>query len=144
MKKTVTMETAAKAYAVLGPGKAKVTRMEQQEKIAVVAAARALKAHAAALADFEEEAREKMKPEGFGEAVEKGRRFDSLPDAEKAEVNRVFAEYSEAMEACMRGERSRVVEAGFDTLPAEAFDRLVESNDFDIDTIMTLQDALCG
>lgn len=141
MKKTMTVEVAVKAYNALKD--AKVTKMEAAEKIAVVKAVRALKAEATALADFEETAREKLKPEGFDEAVEKAKDFDSLPTEEKIEVNKVLMAYNEAMAKGMKEEHERETEVELEPLTEDALGRLVDSNDFAVDAIMAVQDALC-
>lgn len=139
--KKMTVETAVTAYNALKEGK--VTRMESGEKISVVKAVRALKPTATGLADFVEEAREKMKPEGWEEIEKKTENFKNLPEEERVAVNKEIVAYNEAVDKCVKEELSREVEVDFQPIGEEAFGRLIDSNDFTLNVITTLQEALC-
>lgn len=142
MKKNLTTRTIVETYRTIAD--AKVTKMEEAEKFAVVKAVRSLKPVATAFQDFTEEARKKLQPENFDELQDKARRFDSLPDDEKKEVNASFIAYDEAVRKCVADEMTREHEVELDPLTTEALGRLVASNDFTVATILQLEDVLCA
>lgn len=142
MKKTFKTQTIVDTYRTIA--EAKVTKMEDTEKFAVIKAARALKPIAADLEDFTEEARKKLQPENFEEIQDKARRFATLPDDEKKEVNAVFMAYDEAIRKCVAEELAREHEVDLEPLSSDGLGRLVASNDFTVATIISLEDMLCA
>lgn len=142
MKKLIKTETIVMAHNALKG--AKLTKMEDAEKFAAIKAARALKPAAEDFSGLVEDAKEKLKPEGWDELKEKAGRFKSLPEEEKTAVNADLTAYNRRVEDCVKDELAKEREVEIAPLSEEAFGRLLSSNDFEMQTIMALQDALCG
>lgn len=142
MEKTVTTENIVIAYNSLKG--AKLTRLDTAEKFTAIKAMRVLKPVAASLQGFIEDAREKLRPEGFEIIERKASAFDSLSDEEKREVNAVISTYNADVARCISEEASKEHTIDFEPMTEETFGRLLDSNDLDMSTILVLQDVLCG
>ena len=142
MEKTVTTENIVIAYNSLKG--AKLTRLDTAEKFTAIRAMRVLKPVAASLQGFIEDAREKLRPEGFDIIERKASAFDSLSDEEKREVNAVISTYNADVARCISEEASKEHTIDFEPMTEETFGRLLDSNDLDMSTILVLQDVLCG
>lgn len=142
MEKIVTTENIVIAYNSLRG--AKLTRLDTAEKFTAIRAMRALKPMAASLQGFIEDAREKLRPEGFDIIERKASAFDTLSDEEKRAVNAAVNAYNADVARCISEEASREHTLEFETMTEEAFGRLLDSNDLDMSTILVLQDVLCG
>lgn len=142
MEKTVTTENIVIAYNSLKG--AKLTRLDTAEKFTAIRAMRVLKPVAASLQGFIEDAREKLRPEGFDIIERKASAFDSLSDEEKWEVNAVISTYNADVARCISEEASKEHTIDFEPMTEETFGRLLYSNDLDMSTILVLQDVLCG
>lgn len=141
MKKTVKKETVMTVYNSLKG--ALVGSLEDRDKFAVVRAMRVLKPMAVEMEEFVGDAREKLKPEGFDEAREKARKFDSLPEQEKAELNALAEAYNDSVARCVSEELGKEVELELEPVGEEAVCVMGAASNFDISTIMTVQDVLC-
>lgn len=142
MEKTVTTENIVIAYNSLKG--AKLTRLDTAEKFTAIKAMRVLKPVAASLQGFIEDAREKLRPEGFEIIERKASAFDSLSDEEKREVNAVISTYNADVARCISEEAAKEHTIDFEPMTEETFGRLLDSNDLDMSTILVLQDVLCG
>ena len=141
MEKTVTTENIVIAYNSLKG--AKLTRLDTSEKFTAIKAMRVLKPVAASLQGFIEDAREKLRPEGFDIIERKASAFDSLSDEEKREVNAAINTYNADVARCISEEASKEHTLDFEPMTEETFGRLLDSNDLDMSTILVLQDVLC-
>lgn len=122
---------------------AKVTKMDDADKIAIVKIMRSFKPVATAFNDFVEEAREKLQPENFDEIQKKMQNFDSLPDAEKIAVNVAINEYNGALNKAANEELAKDVAVDFAPISEDAFGKLITtSNDLTIETILAVQDVI--
>lgn len=142
MEKAVTTENIVIAYNSLKG--AKLTRLDTSEKFTAIKAMRVLKPVAASLQGFIEDAREKLRPEGFDIIERKASAFDSLSDEEKREVNAAINTYNADVARCISEEASKEHTLDFEPMTEETFGRLLDSNDLDMSTILVLQDVLCG
>lgn len=141
MKKEIKTETIVMAHNALKG--AKLTKMEDGEKFSAIKAARVLKPAAESFTGLVEDAKEKLKPENWDELKEKAGRFNSLSGEEQAAVNAALTAYNRSVEECVKDELAKPCEVEISPLSEEAFGRLLSSNDFEMQTIMALQDALC-
>lgn len=134
------------AYNVLGG--AKLTKMEDKDKFTVIKAMRQMKPVATGYEDFVKDAQEKLKDEHFDDMRGKAQKWQEEGDKtaltvdERIEVNAYFAAYNKRVNDCLKEEREKEVELGYGRLDEEAFGKLVASNDFDVNTILLLGDAL--
>lgn len=127
---------------------AKLTRMEDADKFRVIRAIRQMKPVAASFDAFVEDARERLKPEGWDGMQRKARQWQEEGDKtalsveERREINRYFTDYNDRVEECVREEAEREPELDYGRLSEDAFGRFIASNDFDVKTVLELQDAL--
>lgn len=134
------------AYNVLGG--AKLTKMEDKDKFTVIKAMRQMKPVAIGYEDFVKDAQEKLKDERFDDMRGKAQKWQEEGDKtaltvdERIEVNAYFAAYNKRVNDCLKEEQEKEVELGYGRLDEEAFGKLVASNDFDVNTILLLGDAL--
>lgn len=141
MKKGLKTIEAVNAYATLKD--AKLSKMEDEEKFTVILAMRKLKGVVTAYEDFSKDAQEKLKPDNFDDLQDRAQRFDTLDNEEKVKTNKELAAYNRSVSNCVRPEQEKVNELEYDPLSKEAFSRLVKSNDFTVETMLTLNDILC-
>ena len=127
---------------------AKLTKMEDKEKFIVIKAMRVLKPISASFEEFINDAREKLKGEQFDNMQQKARQWQeegektSLTPDERKQVNTYFNEYTQRVNECVREEADKEHELPYDRLSEEAFGRFIASNDYDVATIMELQEVL--
>lgn len=127
---------------------AKISKMEDKDKFLVIKAMRQLKPVSRSYEEFVKEAREKLKGDDFEELRKKAEQWQaegentSLSIAERQRINAYFAGYTDSVNACVREEEEKDNEFAYERLSEEAFGKLIASNDFDIKTIMSLQEAL--
>lgn len=141
MKKTLKTEAIVEVYNRLKS--AKVSKMEDAEKFAVVKAMRVFRPIADGFAAFVDDAREKLRPENFEEIQHKIQHVDTLSEEERNAVNAQVDAYARSINECILDEARKEVDLEFEPLSEEALSRLAASNDFDISTILFLGDALC-
>lgn len=134
---------------------AKLSKMEDKDKFIVIKAMRQLKPVAVSYEDEMKDAREKLKDDRFDDmqALAKdwekkyGRnaRISDLPAGEVGkleEINGYFMAYQHNVDKYAEELLAKDNELSYGRLSEEAFGKLVSSNDFDVQTIMDLQDAL--
>jgi formate-dependent phosphoribosylglycinamide formyltransferase (GAR transformylase) len=134
------------AYEVIAS--AKLTKMNDEDKFLVIKATRAIKPIALDFDEFRRDAEERLKEDGHEEIIAKYRQWykegenTSLTLEEREEVNRRLTEYRSRVEKCLSEELSREVTPEYKRLGEEAFEKFVASNDYDVKTIILLQDIL--
>lgn len=138
-KKTMTVKDVVDAYDVLKT--LKITKLPREGQLAVLRASRALKTAATEFDDFVKDARERLKPDNFDTIVEMSQRFDSLTEAEKAEVNYAAQKYQRAVDECATAERGKTVEVdSFEPFTEEWIADIAAGNDLSVQALLLLGD----
>ena len=124
----------------------KMSTLDAKDMYIVIRAVDALRPIAERHLTFEKDARERLKPENFGELAEKFNNRDNLPEKERAEVIEAVNEYGRKVEECVitELEKEREVEA-YEHLSEEAFGKIVKENTHlltDMQRIMLLREVL--
>lgn len=123
-----TKEQAIMAYDILAG--AKLGKMKDGDKFAAVKIMRDLKSTASDYRDYLKDVSDKLKPEGFDE-------LQGTPEAEK-----VATKYQQDVARCLSDELAKEIELDFTPLSEEGLKSLIDSNDFTLGQIMTLQDVI--
>lgn len=135
--KTIKVSDAVTAFRLINP--AKLTKMESEERFAVILATRQLKKSATDFDELVKDAQEKLKPaEGFDKIVGKVQGRKELTPSEQETLNK----YNKDVSDCVQTELDKEVELDFKPLSEDAFGRFVESNDFSVSEIMLISDVL--
>ena len=134
--KTVKVNDAVTAFRLVNP--AKLTKMETEERFAVILATRQLKKVDTDFQDLLKDAQEKLKPEGFDKIVEKVQAKTELTASEQKALD----EYNKQVSDCVKSELDKTVELDFAPFGKEAIERLVDSNDFSTGDIIAIMDVL--
>lgn len=135
-----------KAYRIIND--AKLTKMEDADKFKVIKATRQLKPVAASFDEFVKEAQERLKPEGWDDMQKKARQWQedgdksTLTVEERREINRYFTDYNAKVEECVKEEAEKEHELTYERLSEEVFGKFVASNDYDVRTIIELENIL--
>lgn len=135
-----------KAYRIIND--AKLTKMEDADKFKVIKATRQLKPVAASFDEFVKEAQERLKPEGWDDMQKKARKWQedgdksTLTVEERREINRYFTDYNAKVEECVKEEAEKEPELTYEHLSEEAFGKFIASNDYDVRTIIELENIL--
>lgn len=128
---------------------AKLTKMEDKDKFLVIKAIRQLKPISTAYEEFVKDAQEKLKDEQFNDNVEKAKKWQeegektTLTMDERMAMNAYFTAYNKRVDECVKEEKEKDVELSYERLTDDAFLKLLSSNDFDVNTIMLLNEVLC-
>ncbi len=128
---------------------AKINKVNDSGKIKIIKAVRQMKPIANNFDELLNEAREKLKGDEHDEMAEKASRWQQqgdevdLTDEEKIAINTYFMEYSNRIDQCIKEEAEKENELTFPKLTEEEFEGLISSNDWDVKTIMEIQDAIC-
>lgn len=145
-KKGMTTNAILSAYKLLNDSK--LTKMEDKDKFIVIKAVRKFKPIATDFADFQKDAQEKLKSENFEDMQKKAQQWQkegektTISEDERREINTFFNEYYKKLEDCLREESEKVHELEYEKLSEDAFGKLVSSNDFKVDDIIKIQDAM--
>lgn len=135
-----------KAYRIIND--AKLTKMEDADKFKVIKATRQLKPVAASFDEFVKEAQERLKPDGWDDMQKKARKWQedgdksTLTVEERREINRYFMDYNAKVEECVKEEAEKEPELTYERLSEEAFAKFIASNDYDVRTIIELENIL--
>lgn len=127
---------------------AKLSKMDDKDKFLVIKAMRQLKPVSAAYEEFVKDAQEKLKGEDFGEIQKKAQQWQeegentTLSLEERRHINIYLNDYTKKVNECVSEEGEKENDLTYERLSEEAFAKLVASNDFDVKTIMSLQEAL--
>lgn len=117
---------------------AKIGKMEDTEKYAIIKATRKLKKVGTDFDDFLKDAQEKLKPEGFDAIVSKMQAKQELTSAESATLNK----YNKDVSDCLADELKKEVELDFEPLSEEALGHLYASNDFSLSEILAIEEVI--
>lgn len=117
---------------------AKISKMEDTEKFALIKAVKHLKKVGTDFDDFLKDAQERLKPEDFDKIAAKYQSKDELTADETAALNK----YNKDVNECVQGELDKEVELDFEPLSEEALGRFIASNDFTVAEIMTISDVI--
>jgi hypothetical protein len=129
---------------------AKINKVSDSGKIKVVKAVRQMKPIATNFDELLNDARERLKGEEHDEMAEKAGRWQmegdqvELTDEEKIAINNYFMAYSNRIDECIKEEAEKEHILSFTRLTDEEFEGLISSNDWDIKTIMEIEEVMCG
>jgi len=137
------MKTKVVVNACRALAQARVTKMTSADKAKAIRAFKALKGAASDFDDLLKEAQERLKPEGFDDLNRKAQE-GKLSNSERAEYNAMLEMYQEEVNLTLDDESRKEREVEFERLSAEAFNALVDSNDFTLAQIAAVEEALCG
>ena len=128
---------------------AKINKVNDSGKIKIIKAVRQMKPIANGFDELLNDARERLKGEEHEEMSEKAGRWQmegdtvDLTDEEKIAINNYFIAYSNRIDECIKEEADREHELTFTKLTEEEFEGLISSNDWDVKTIMDIQEVIC-
>lgn len=128
---------------------AKLTKMESKEKFQVIRIMRAMKPVAEEWDSFVKTMDEKLRGENHDVMLAKAQQWQkegektTLSLDERMAVNEYFGKLDRERRELIASEQSKEVNTLFDKLTEEAFERLVDSNDFVVGQILALQEAIC-
>lgn len=134
MKKNT--EKAVIAYRILQ--NAKLGKMKDDDKFAVVKIMKELKPIAIGYDDFIKDAAEKLKPEGVEKIQAKLQGNENLD----VEEQKIWAKYNQDVTKCVTGELNKEIEFTFAPLSEAGFKGLLESNDFTMSEILALDEVI--
>ena len=120
---------------------AKVSKMDDTDKYAVIKIMRELRPVATEINAAIEIAREKLKGEEHASIVKMEQEWDNLSDENQLKVKSYYAKYDKEIEASIRD----LLEENFELsvkLSEEAYSKLIASNDFDVATMMKLENLV--
>lgn len=154
MKQTIKTEKVLAAFRVLST--AKYAKMSDEDKIKVWKIARKMKPVAERFEDDSKDAAEKMKPfEDFDEKLSKAQDYErkmkdenldasTLPmgAAEYSEFVGEFQKYNILVNKAVREFAEKEVELEFDALSEEAFGKLMASNEWTMEQVMTISELI--
>lgn len=128
---------------------AKINEVITSGKIKIIKAVREMKPIANGFDELLNDAREKLKGENHDEMAEKAGRWQQLgdevdlTDEEKIAINTYFMEYGNRIDECVREESEKEHTLSFIKLTEEEFEGLISSNDWDVKTIMDIEEIMC-
>lgn len=134
---------------------AKLSKMDDKDKFLVIKAMRQLKPISISYEEDMKDAQEKLKDDNFEKMQNRAKEWEekhgkqSLMQDLSAEdvkelnnINKYFEDYQSKVKGYFEEEGGKDNELTYEKLSEEAFGKLIASNDFDVKTIMNLQDAL--
>lgn len=128
---------------------AKMTKMESKEKFQIIRIMRAMKPVAEEWDSFVKTMDEKLRDDNHEEMLAKAQQWQkegektTLSLDERMAVNEYFGKLDKERRELIASEQSKEVNILFDKLTEEAFEHLVDSNDFVVGQIVTLQEVIC-
>ena len=128
---------------------AKLTKMESKKKFQIIRIMRAMKPVTEEWDSFVKTMDEKLKGEHHEEMLAKAQQWQkegektTLSLDERMAVNEYFGKLDRERRQLVASEQSKEVNILFDKLTEEAFEHLVDSNDFNVGQIVALQEAIC-
>lgn len=128
---------------------AKINEVTTSGKIKIIKAVREMKPIANGFDELLNDAREKLKGENHDEMAEKANRWQQLgdevdlTDEEKIAINAYFMEYGNRIDECVKEEAEKEHILSFTRLTEEEFEGLISSNDWDVRTIMDIEEIMC-
>lgn len=131
-----TADKISLAYNILSG--AKITELDTKGKVAVCKIANKLKKVAVSLDDFRNDTLKKISPEGFESIAMKLQTRSALTPAELLTYQKVDKELGE----CIKEEREKEYDLDFEPLTEAVMAKLIDSNDFTIAQILSLEEVL--
>lgn len=135
-KKVVKADNVISAYRIIND--AKLGKMEDAEKFALIKAVRQLKKTATDFDDFLKDAQGKLKPDGLETIAAKMQAKEELTPEESAKVSK----YNQDVANCVKDELDKDVELTFAPLSEDALGRLIASNDFSVSEILIFSEVI--
>lgn len=139
----LTTKEVVSVYNVLK--EAKLTKMEISDKMLVLKIMRILKPIAEEWESFMQTIDDKVKGENHDEIIEKAREWErdkektTLSDSEKREINEYLIQFSKDKNTCFSDELNKELELDITKISSSAYEKLVESNDFEVDKLLTCE-----
>lgn len=131
----------------------KLTKMEDADKFKVIKALRAIKPINEGYEEFVKLTHEKLKDDKMEEMQKKAQHWQEMQSQgkeveysfeERKELNEYFQNFNNTIEKLMKEEGDKENELTYDKLSEDAFGKYIASNDFNVSTIMDLQEILVG
>lgn len=125
---------------------AKMTKMEDSDKYLLIKILRNFKSVCDAYNDYEIDTRRRLKPDNWDEIYEKAQQWKTegtettLTEEEKLMVNTCAMTYENSVNSCIEAELSIVNEFDFNKLSESAFEKLIASNNWDVNTCILIHD----
>jgi hypothetical protein len=124
---------------------AKLTKMADADKFIVIRNAHNLKKVAEEFDALVQEAVEKLKADGYDERYKAAAEYERTKQGSQEEYIAFLGEAAKLnsdVNACLKEEASKDISGMLTPLSEEAFARLVESNDYNVEQVIALQEAL--
>lgn len=134
------------AYATLKS--AKLTQMSSEDKFKVIKIMRVLRPIATEWDEFAQTIDEKCKGENHDEIIKDAQQWQtegektSIPLTRRIEINKYLDKYNKERQRMIEEEQNKEVTVTFDKLNEKAFEKFIESNDFDIEKAMIIYDCI--
>lgn len=134
------------AYATLKS--AKLTQMSSEDKFKVIKIMRVLRPIATEWDEFVQTIDEKCKGENHDEIIKDAQQWQtegektSIPLTRRIEINNYLNKYNKERQRMIEEEQNKEVAVTFDKLSEKAFEKFIESNDFDIEKSMIIYDCI--
>lgn len=123
---------------------AKLTKMESIDKFKVLKMMRVMRGVADEWESFIQNVDSKLQKENHEEIIEKAKKWHlegentSLTNEERVEINKYLIEFQKEKDACVKDELDNVIDLDFEKINESAFEKLIDSNDFEVNKILTL------
>lgn len=124
---------------------AKLTKMESSDKFKVIKMMRAMRPIAEEWDSFLKTVDEKLKKDNHDNIIEKAQKWQqdgdktTLTTEEKIEINKYLVEFHKEKEECIREELEKDANLEFDKINDLAFEKLIDSNDWEVGKIIELE-----
>lgn len=123
----------------------KLTKMETSDKAKVLKAMREMKPIAEEWDSFLKTVDEKIQKENHQEIMEKVAQWQkegentTLSEGERIEINKYLIEYQREKDTCINDELEKKVNLEFAKISESAFEKLVDSNDWEVKKMMEVE-----
>lgn len=136
--------------------KSKLTKMDDKDKFLVIKAIRVLKPISVEYQDFIKDAQEKLKDEEYDanlkeyQDIQKEHPGLKLSEMTIEEINKAeklakyFNDSNKRFSDCIEEEANKEKELTYEKISEDAFTKFIASNDFSVEEIVLLQEALCN
>lgn len=127
---------------------AKLTQMSSEDKFKVIKIMHVLRPIATEWDEFIQTIDEKCKGENHDGFIKDAQLWQaegettSIPLTRRIEINNYFDKYNKERQRMIEKEQNKEVEVVFDKLSEKAFEKFIESNDFDIEKTMVIYDCI--
>ena len=155
MKKVkITTDVILSVYSILKG--ASYQKMSDDDKIKLWKIARALKPVATQFEEDNKDAAEKLKPEGFDERLQNAQEYERVTKDPKADtsalkmgaaeyndfINGEWKKFNQLLAQAVDDFAKKEVTLEFEPLSEDAFSKLMASNDWKVDQVMTVADLI--